>query len=273
MAYPTNLAVGDLVDSNRRRITQVINSALGAYITEKIVEPSGTNSIKWDLTKTYSLFDRVTDGTVLYFSNESNNLNNNPTVDTGRWWSQVGAEYSDLYSVAQDQFSGYQGGWEDYTKLPLAGNELLRMFDAGTFDFNDDGSPITFAADDIIQYQVDTWVKLSAPIQSIDSGAINFAPLFRSDDTNVAGYNAVTMPKALQFGDLITYEFRYGNNQNEGGSAMAIARDGFQQRYIPYGSVDRIKLRWLSEDPRKVFFAAGTSNTTLRIRRVIARRI
>ena len=113
----------------------------------------------WNASASYVERDLVKYGTELYIALQSNS--NITPISSAQNWQKIGATYCEEYSIAADAFSGLNGGWADYVNLPLAGNEILLMADAGTFDFNQDGNPITVKAGDKLQYQYVEWVNIS----------------------------------------------------------------------------------------------------------------
>ena len=162
---------GDLVKDGNSWY-QAITSTVGVNIQPstnngvnwKIIDFEGGGLKPWDSTTEYSSGDVVIYGTELYVS-QSINTNQIPVSDIGDNWLSVRGNYSDEYSIAQDAFSSYNNTWAEYVNnFPLAGNELLYMSDAGTFDFNQDGNPITVEEGDILQYQVYEWVKLGSDL-------------------------------------------------------------------------------------------------------------
>ena len=123
----------------------------------------------WSNTEIYGSSDVAMYGSNIYVSVIDNNTNNTPGSDNGSIWLPVGASYSDEYSIDQDQFAGYQGTWSDYTNyLPLSGNEILLMSDAGVFDFNQDGNPITVNPGDRIINLYDKWTLLPTRFSTDD---------------------------------------------------------------------------------------------------------
>ena len=182
VTFAANLTEGAIANVNNvnYEILEAIDAPNAEY-SYQVVESAVGGIAPWDATKTYALGEVVTSGSQTFISISDNNLNQNPNIDNEQWWTRGTGEYSDEYSIAQDQFSGYQGSWADYVNnVQLAGNELVKMFDAGTFDFNGDGNPLTVAAGDVLQYQYDTWVNIStvptvedAEVVLIDSEGVN----------------------------------------------------------------------------------------------------
>lgn len=175
---------------------------------------------EWDAAENVPSGVFRTDGAEIYYSLQAS-TNSPPTVDDGSRWRNVSATTTDAYSIAGDFFADRSGDWSAFTGN-AAFNEVyaLRMLDAGTFDFNDDGNPLTVEADDVIIYLYDRWsVYGSASVmadKAVNEGTIYNVEDYLTQDGELWFKTTDGTRKSIQFQTAtpaITFRARFENKQ------------------------------------------------------------
>ena len=139
----------------------------------------GDQTGPWDAAKTYATGSVVTYGPLLFVA-QRQSTGVTPSMSLEDWRPAM-PWFGDSWSHAAEQFVDTDDDLADIdSRWSIAEGALITAFDAGSRDWNGDGSPIALDAGDVLEYRAGVWAKrtvaaLPGPLIVVPGTAVDLA--------------------------------------------------------------------------------------------------